>query len=204
MATDTKPTRREQRLQRREAERLKREAAARRARIQRFAIYGVIAALVVLGAALAVPSLMGSMSGVAAQGTQFPNQGADHINQGQAHAPYTSNPPTSGPHYGSPARWGVYDQPIPDETLVHNLEHGGIVVHYNCPDGCPELVAQLKQLAGEYRSKVILAPRPNPDVPYRIILTAWTWLDGFDEFDAERIRAFIRAHKDRGPELVPD
>jgi hypothetical protein len=41
-------------------------------------------------------------------------------------------------------------------------------------------------------------------VSCRITLTAWTWLDCLDTFDAERINAFIRAHKDRGPELVPD
>jgi hypothetical protein len=204
MATDMKPTRREQRQQRRDAERQKREAAARRARTQKLAIYGVIAALVLLGGALAIPSLMGSMSGAAAQGTQFPNQGQQHINLGQSHEPYNSNPPTSGPHYPDPARWGVYDNPLPDETLVHNLEHGGIVVHYNCPEGCPELVTQLKQLAGEYRSKLILAPRMTRDVPHRITLTAWTWLDGFNDFDAERIRSFIKAHKDKGPELLPD
>jgi hypothetical protein len=78
------------------------------------------------------------------------------------------------------------------------------VIHYNCPDGCPDLVAQLRDLAGGYRSKVLLAPRPNPEVQCRVTLTAWTWLDCLDGFDAERINAFIRAHKDRGPERVPD
>jgi hypothetical protein len=204
MATDAKPTRREQRQQRRDAERQKREAAARRAKTQRYLIYAVVAVLVVLGGALAAGPLLGSISSSAAQGTQFANLGQEHVNPGAPHAAYNSNPPTSGPHYPDAARWSVYDQPLPDETLVHNLEHGGIVIGYNCPDGCPELVAQLKQLAGEYRSKVILAPRPNKDVPYRITLTAWTWLDGFNEFDAERIRAFVKAHKDKGPELLPD
>lgn len=204
MATESRLTKREQREQRREAERQRREAAARRGRTRRYSIYAVVAVLIVLGGALAAGPLLSSIGGVAAQGTQFPNQGQQHINPGQPHEPYNSNPPTSGPHYPDPARWGVYDNTLPDETVVHNLEHGGIVIAYNCPDGCPELVSQLKQLVGEYRSKVILEPRPNKDVPYRVTLTAWTWLDGFNDFDADRIRAFVKAHKDRGPELIPD
>ena len=206
MSTPTRPTKRERRDARREEERVRREQAARRTRTTRLLTYGAIALLVVAAVALAfgpLSSLLGAGT-ARAQGTQYPNQGQEHISPSQQHVAYNSNPPTSGPHYAEPAPWGIKDQPLPDEQLVHNLEHGGIVIEYNCPDGCPDLVAQLRDLASGYRSKVILAPRPNPDVKCRITLTAWTWLDCFDQFDADRINAFIRAHKDRGPELVPD
>jgi hypothetical protein len=206
-STSSRPTKRERRDQRREEERVLREAAARRAQTRRYVTLGVIALLVVGAIALAagpLSSMFGGGSTAAAQGTQYPNLGQEHVNRGVPHAAYNSNPPTSGPHYPDWARWGVFDQPQPDELLVHNLEHGGIVVHYNCADGCPELAGQLRDLVSTYRSKVILAPRPNPDVPCRVTLSAWTWLDCFNDFDAERINAFIRAHKDRGPELVPD
>ena len=205
-STPSRPTKRERRDQRREEERLAREAATRRNQTRRYLTMGVIALLVVGAIALAAGPLSSLFGGgaAAAQGTQHPNLGQEHVNRGVQHAPYNSNPPTSGPHYPDWARWGVFDQPQPDELLVHNLEHGGIVVHYNCPDGCPELAGQLRDVVAGYRSKVILAPRPNPDVPCRITLSAWTWLDCFNDFDAERIHAFIRAHKDRGPELVPD
>src|SRR5579884_3420023 len=202
--TDTKPTRRDQRQQRREAEKVKQTEAARRAQRQKYLIYGAIALLVVVGALLALPAIMGSTSAAQAQGTQYPEQGRDHINPGTAHAPYSTNPPTSGPHWPDPANWGIYDSPVPDEALVHSMEHGGVIIEYNCPDGCPDLVAQLKSVAQEYKSKVILAPRPNKDVPYRITLTAWRWLDEFNDFDGARIRAFIAAHKDKGPEYFPD
>jgi hypothetical protein len=164
--------------------------------------FGLLALLCL--AACAPDQPQGKAPASAGRTQQFPNLGQQHISAGQAHAAYNSNPPTSGPHYPDPARWGIYDAPLPDETLVHNLEHGGIVVQYNCSQACPQLVGQLKQMAGEYRSKVILAPRPNKDVPYRITLTAWTWLDGFDDFDAARIRTFVTAHKDKGPEFLPD
>jgi hypothetical protein len=204
MATETRPTRREQRQQRREAERQRQAAAARRARTQKYLIYGVIAVLVIAGGLLAAGPLLGSSSSAAAQGTQYPEQSRDHVNPGQPHAPYSTNPPTSGPHWPDPAAWGIYDQQVPDEAWVHSMEHGGVVIAYNCPDGCPDLVSQLKSVASEYKSKVILTPRPDKNVPYRITLTAWRWMDGFNDFDGARIRAFIAAHKDKGPELFPD
>ncbi len=53
-------------------------------------------------------------------------------------AGYTTTPPTSGRHWGRWATCGFYRDgiqtettPVPDEVIVHNLEHGNIVVNYN-------------------------------------------------------------------------
>ena len=105
---------------------------------------------------------------------------------------YNSTPPTSGPHLGSLAQWGVYEEPVPNELQVHNLEDGGVMVQYDCPDGCPELVDQLAEIVEEYDEGVILAPYPGMDS--RIALTAWQRIDQFDEFDEERVQRFIRAY----------
>ena len=204
MASETKLTRKERRQQRREEMRRQQAGAARRARTNLYLTIAIVAVLIVVAGALAWGPITSSLGRQAAQGRQFPDQGQQHIALGQPHAPYNSNPPTSGPHLPEPATWGIHEQPLPDEQLVHNLEHGGVVITYNCSSGCPELVEQLKGLVGGYRAKVLLAPRPNKDVPNRVTMTAWTWLDAFDDFDAGRIRGFIEAHKDRGPELVPD
>ncbi|MBI1801885.1 MAG: DUF3105 domain-containing protein, partial [Chloroflexi bacterium] len=75
-----------------------------------------------------------------------PSLGGTHVNPGERHAAYNSTPPTSGPHYGTPANWGKYEQGLAEETWIHNLEHGGIVALYNCPQGCPELVSKLEGL----------------------------------------------------------
>ncbi len=139
-------------------------------------------------------------------GLRIPAQGADHISQSQTHPEYNSVPATSGWHYGdasAPAPWGVHGAALPDEILVHNLEHGGVGIHYNCPDGCDELVSQLKGIA-DRMGKVILSPYPGMDT--RIALTAWTFLDAFDEFDKDRVEDFARAHESspNAPEyLVP-
>ena len=50
----------------------------------------------------------------------------------QTHPPYSSTPATSGWHYYQWARWGIHDKEVPEEILVHNLEHAGVVIYYNC------------------------------------------------------------------------
>jgi hypothetical protein len=134
-------------------------------------------------------------------GRQVPIQGTEHVTPGQRHLPYNTTPPTSGWHYAGTARWGIHSQPIPDELQVHNLEHGGILVQYNCDD-CPGLVAQLEGVVNSYRSKVILAPYPG--MPQRIALTAWGRIAELTIFDEDDIASFIDAYRNKGPENVPD
>jgi hypothetical protein len=43
---------------------------------------------------------------------------------------WTSNPPTSGEHYGITSKWGYFDQQVPDAYVVHDLEHGGVAIWY--------------------------------------------------------------------------
>lgn len=133
------------------------------------------------------------------QWQRIENQGRTHIAPGEEHPAYNSIPATSGWHYNipniGPVPWRAYTEPLSDESLVHNLEHGGIGMHYNCPDGCPDLVAQLLEIRDEAR-RVILSPYPGMDT--RIALTAWDYIDKFDEFDENRIRSFISAHLDSG------
>ena len=125
----------------------------------------------------------------------------EHLELGDPHPPYNSNPPTSGWHTEATSSWGVSEAPIPDEMQVHNLEHGGILVQYKTEiDG--ETKRKLGEIVKRYKSKVLMAPRPNLD--RTIALTAWTYLDKFDEFDECRIVGFIKAHINEGPEFTPD
>ncbi|MGC9349647.1 MAG: DUF3105 domain-containing protein [Anaerolineae bacterium] len=125
-------------------------------------------------------------------GLAMPDLGNQHIGYPQK-ATYNSSPPTSGPHYETLAPWGVHTDPIPNELQVHNLEDGGVMVQYNCPDGCADLVTQLSQVVERYNEGVILAP--YPDMESRIALTAWGRLDTFEEFDEKRIVKFIEAYR---------
>jgi hypothetical protein len=83
------------------------------------------------------------------------------------HPAYSSDPPTSGPHYGITARWGFYGQQIPDEYVIHNLEHGGVAIWY---EGDPADYALLfDDLLKSFR-KVVISPRANID---GVAATAW-------------------------------
>lgn len=64
-------------------------------------------------------------------GEAVADQGREHVAPGTV-VNYNSNPPTSGQHYTDWIRKGVYDQPRDDRNLVHSLEHGYVVISYNC------------------------------------------------------------------------
>jgi hypothetical protein len=123
-------------------------------------------------------------------GQYVPEQGRAHIpTLGTPHEPYTTDPPTSGPHVAWLAPWGVHTRPVPLPLQVHNLEDGGVMVQYNCE--CPELVEQLEAVVRRYKY-VILAPYPT--MKPRIALTSWTRIDTMEEFDERRIVRFIEAY----------
>lgn len=132
---------------------------------------------------------------------EFQSQGAAHVQPGSQHQPYNSNPPTSGPHYPQPAAWGIYENQLADETLVHNLEHGGIWISYK-PDLLAEEKAKLNEIAGRYKSKVVLEPRVQNETA--VALAAWQRLKKLDSVDEAAITEFIATYKNRGPERVPD
>ncbi len=57
--------------------------------------------------------------------------GRDHHPEGTKYV-YNFNPPTSGDHYPSWITKGVYDTPREDGYLVHSLEHGYVIIWYDC------------------------------------------------------------------------
>lgn len=69
-------------------------------------------------------------------GEQTADLGREHIPVGSdilgAQAGQGSNPPTSGKHYPDWIRAGVYQDPQDDGYLIHSLEHGYIILSYNC------------------------------------------------------------------------
>lgn len=134
-------------------------------------------------------------------GESVPIQGQQHVLPGEMHPPYNSDPPTSGWHYTDTLEAGFHEQPVPDELLVHNLEHGHIVIAYDCSKlaDCETVKAQLRGIVGRFNSwKVTVVPRQNADAA--IALTAWGRMDKLDHFDEGRIVAFVNAWRDRGPE----
>jgi hypothetical protein len=148
----------------------------------------------------------------AGPGVSIPSLGNDHIqSMVSPHVPYNSDPPTSGPHVAFITKWKIYKVPVPKEIQVHNLEDGGVIIQYNCPQPCDEMVAKLEALVTQYYEKavkeqlrsidpgrppkyerLILAPYPGMDA--KIALTAWGRMDKFNDYDEARIMRFIEAY----------
>jgi hypothetical protein len=123
----------------------------------------------------------------------------NHVKEGEKPT-YNSNPPTSGDHYADTEEWGISDTPLVVEKLVHNLEHGGIVIYYNC-EKCDDLIVTLKDLTNRLAAKdrkIILTPNKNSDA--KIALAAWGYYDTMNDLDENRVWSFFNDHINRGPE----
>ena len=139
----------------------------------------------------------------ASVGRTVPIQGANHVPRGAPHEPYSTTPPTSGPHWSATAEWGVSSVPIANELQVHNLEHGGVMLQYRCD--CPETIALLEQFADPATGyPVLVIAAPYPDMTADVALTAWGQMLELsaEEVTPDRVRAFIEAFIDRGPEQI--
>ena len=131
-------------------------------------------------------------------GVYYADLGRGHLQAGQPYTLYNSNPPTSGPHDPVPTSWGVHDTPVPKEKLVHNMEHGGVLILYNCTSACDDIVTALADYTKAELAKgknIVMAPYPGID--NRIALVSWTRLDAFDAMDVERVKRFIDVHERR-------
>jgi hypothetical protein len=123
---------------------------------------------------------------------------------------YSSNPPTSGPHYPIWAAFKTFTTPIPRGFTVHDLEHGAIVISYKCPSGCAAELAALQALVdarpadplctAPVKSRIVITPDPLLDVQFAA--AAWGFALTSQCFDLPALGAFIDAHYGMGTESL--
>jgi hypothetical protein len=112
---------------------------------------------------------------------------------------YPDPPPTSGVHDACWAKWGVHTEVVPARYWVHNLEHGGIVFLYNCPDGCDTDLERFTALA-KANDHTLLTE--YPELPTRFALVAWAHRLLSNCVDVPAFQAFYDANLNRGPEAI--
>lgn len=128
---------------------------------------------------------------------------------------WNTDPPTSGPHNEQSAVWGSYEDPIPFAQSIHNLEHGGIVIHYG--DEVPEAeVDAIRAFYADDPRGMLVAPLAK--LGDQIALSAWTseeavlgesgnqgqgFLAKCPRFDEDAFSTFVDEHRFKGPERVP-
>ena len=124
-----------------------------------------------------------------------------------------SNPPAGGPHWSGPcgddpaaapavcgpAPWGIYRAPWQPETLLHNMEHAGVIVWYNTQNR--DIVNELEDaIDARLRNGDLLVLTPYPGMEReQIAVTAWSRVDTFPtaDYSLARVEAFIDAHMRR-------
>jgi hypothetical protein len=137
----------------------------------------------------------------------YPLGAPTHVAQPLPASAYNSSPPSSGSHCAAWGRYGTYTDasPLPACNFVHNLEHGAVVVLYNCPAGCDEVVAALEEAidaagpdpdcAPSGGKRVVLTPYADMDA--KVAASAWGFTftaDCLDDAASSALTAFIQDH----------
>jgi hypothetical protein len=117
---------------------------------------------------------------------KFQDLAREHVGE---NVDYPQDPPVGGEH--APV-WvncsgTVFTEEVPEENVVHSLEHGATWVTYR-----PDLPKpQVEKLAGhvEGRTHSLLSPRSGQDDA--VVLSAWGRQLRLDSVDDERVDAFL-------------
>lgn len=188
----TKKERREKRREeQRELQKLQQKKASRQGAVK-WVVAVVAIILVIYGLFMLI-----SRTTTPRPGESVAIQGREHIPVGSEHPEYNSNPPTSGWHYAQPTNWGVYQEELNDENIIHSMEHGGIWLSYQ-PSIADETKEKLEAIGKKYSGSVVVSPRSANDA--LIALASWGRLEKLSSFDEERIHEFIKRNKNKSPE----
>jgi Protein of unknown function (DUF3105) len=157
-----------------------------------------------------------TVSGVV--GTPVPDEGRNHVDPSTTPT-YKSYPPASGPHYSAqgiaPVPWqtiATSSSPLVEGQYIHNLEHGGTAILYNCPSGnaCTTLTNQLQSYVQNLAPaepqfnevKLVMTPYSSGMGTHKVALVAWDYIEFLDSYDQAEITRFYENHVDKGPEQI--
>ncbi|WP_244906928.1 DUF3105 domain-containing protein [Rathayibacter caricis] len=112
----------------------------------------------------------------------FENE-ADHVTGA---VEYPQTPPAGGPHNAVWMNCGVYDQPVPNENAVHDLEHGAVWATYDPSLPQSEVDSLIAALPDTY---TVVSPYEGLESP--IVLSAWDAQVAIDSPEDPRIDAFV-------------
>src|SRR5439155_23142561 len=98
-----------------------------------------------------------------------------------------------------------------ERRFVHDLEHGGIALLYNCPSGsdCTALNNQLENYENNLppaepqsrEAKLVMTPYSR-GMQKKIALVAWHYVEFLDAYEQNEITRFYENHVDKGPEQI--
>lgn len=170
-------------------------------------VLAVLVSLVVVGVAVLVPLVLNardddegrsgstgaSDSGVSDQEglgdvAEYDGLSNQHLEVGEDHD-YPQSPPVGGEHAPFWLDCGVYDDELPEVSVVHDLEHGTVWITYR-----EDLVGgeDLERLVGLLPDNGILSPYPDQEAP--VVVTVWERQLELTGPDDDRLPLFIEEY----------
>ncbi len=159
---------------------------------------GVVAAVLVLGAAITVPQVLSNAdepTRTSDPGTDEPvstdlSEVREYDDLPTTHVEdpviYDQVPPAGGEHFSTWIECGVYAQPLPDENAVHDLEHGTFWFTY---DADVLAADEVQALAAQLPENGIMSPYEGLDAP--VVVTVWERQLALTGADDPRLALFL-------------
>jgi hypothetical protein len=127
---------------------------------------------------------------------------------------WSTSPPSGGAHYPYWAVWGFYTTAVNPRRVVHNEEHGGVIIWWG-PKVSQSTVAELQSFYNEQPIGVFGTPYAS--LGDKIALTAWTGSPSTyykssygtghiaicSKYDQKAFQTFRDAYRGQGPEGIP-
>lgn len=107
---------------------------------------------------------------------------------------YQLRPPAGGAHNRVWLNCGFYDQPTPDENVVHDLEHGAVWLAYspNLPAANLDVIHEMAR----DNPKIVATPFPDLAAGVAVVATAWARQLTLDSVEDPRLEAFAAQYVD--------
>lgn len=140
------------------------------------------------------------------------DEGRSHVARPQL-VTYQHQPPSSGNHYSdaqAPRPWGANHDTLQAQEYLHNLEHGGIVLVYQCSGTqCDDFYTWAQALFGQLPkepkfSEVKFLSTPYQAMTPKFALLAWDHEQDFTGLPSTAdATKFYNQFVDQGPEAIP-
>jgi hypothetical protein len=141
-----------------------------------------------------------------------------HVNSLTKKFPWNTDPPSNGQHYPLWAVWDFYTAPVNPRMVVHNEEHGGVVLWW----GSKVPQSTVDELHAFYNEQPIgELGTPYPKLGGKVAISAWTGNPSsygrggdygkghlatcarYDAATAKAFDAFRSEYRGHGPEGIP-
>jgi hypothetical protein len=132
--------------------------------------------------------------------------------------PWNTDPPSNGQHYPLWAVWGFYTQPVNPRMVVHNEEHGGVILWWG--SNVPKATVDRLQAFYQQQPDGVFGT-PYPKLGSKVAISAWTGdpasygangyygqghlavCPRYDDATEKAFAAFRSAYRGHGPEGIP-